>query len=246
MSFKHLFLSSLSALAFAQRPSPKFPYPEKLVYNVQWRMVTAGTATVQTSHPSSDDWQVNLNLESAGMVNRLYRVLDTYKVVTNDRFCASSSVLNAEEGKHRRVTRLTFENTRHKLEYDERDLVNKATVQRTFDIPPCIHDVTSALAALRAMNLEPGRSATLPVTDGKKIVNARIEAQSRENLTVSGKSYHTIRYEAFLFDNVLYKRKGRMFVWLTDDGDRTPVQFRFQLGFPIGTISIELERQQRL
>ena len=96
------------------------------------------------------------------------------------------------------------------------------------------------------MNLEPGHSANLPITDGKKMVNARIEAQSREDLTVSGSSYHTIRYEAFLFDNVLYKRKGRMFIWMTDDADHLPVQFRFQLGFPIGTISLELDKHQRL
>jgi len=223
-----------------------FPYPEKLSYHVEWRMVTAGTATVELLHPSADDWDLNLRLESAGMVNRLYRVLDTYKVAINDRFCASSSLLNAEEGKHRRITRLTFEDVRHKVEYDERDLTNKATVKRTLDISPCTHDITGALVALRAMNLEPGRSATLPITDGKKIVSARIEAQSKENVTVSGKSYHTIRYEAFLFDNVLYKRKGRMFIWLTDDSDHIPVQFRFQLGFPIGTISLELEKQQRL
>jgi Protein of unknown function (DUF3108) len=96
------------------------------------------------------------------------------------------------------------------------------------------------------MNLEPGKSGTLPVTDGKKMVNARIDAQSRENITVGGKTYRTVRYEAFLFDNVLYKRKGRLFIWFTDDADRTPVQFRFQLGFPIGTISLQLDKQEKL
>ena len=76
------------------------------------------------------------------------------------------------------------------------------------------------------------RPATLPITDGKKLVNARIDAQSRENVSIASKTYHTIRYEAFLFDNVLYKRKGRLFIWLTDDADRIPVQLRFQLGIP--------------
>jgi hypothetical protein len=45
---------------------------------------------------------------------------------------------------------------------------------------------------------------------------------------------------------VLYKRKGRLFIWLTDDADRTPVQLRFQLGFPIGTISLALDKQQKM
>lgn len=249
MSCKQASLLCLAGLSLAQQPPNnafQFPYPEKLSYHVEWRLVTAGTATVQLSHSSPDDWQIDLNLESAGMVNRLYRVFDTYRAFQNEHFCASSSVLNAEEGKHRRVTRLTFENTQRKLEYDERDLISNARVQRTLEIAPCTHDVTGALISLRTMNVELGRSASLPITDGKKMVNARIEAQAREQLTVAGKSYHTIRYEAFLFDNVLYKRKGRMLIWMTDDSDRVPVQLRFQLGFPIGNITLELEKQQKL
>jgi hypothetical protein len=102
-----------------------------------------------------------------------------------------------------------------------------------------------ALAAIRAMNLEIGKSDTLPITDGKKIVNARIDAQAKENIAIAGKAYHCIRYEAFLFDNVLYKRKGRLYIWLTDDPDRIPVQLRFHLGFPIGTISVALDKRQK-
>jgi hypothetical protein len=249
MSFKHLLALCLTGLALAQQQPPKgsrFPYPEKLSYRIEWRLVTAGTATVQLSRPSPDHWQLELDLESAGMVNRLYRVLDRYKVISNDHFCPSTSVLDAQEGKRHRWTRLTFENSRHKVEYEERDLINNRTSKRELDVSPCTHDIAGALATLRLMNIEPGQSATLPITDGKKMVNARVDAKSRENVSVADKTYHTIRYEAFLFDNAMYKRKGRLFVWLTDDTDRVPVQLRFQMGFPIGTISLELQEQQKL
>lgn len=248
MRLKHLLLSCLAGLAVAQQPPPKpprFPYPEKLSYRVEWRLVTAGKVTVQLSRPSPDHWQLDLDLQSAGMVSRLYKVLDRYEVISNDHFCASTSVLDAQEGNRHRLTRLTFENSRHKVEFDERDLTNNTTWKRVLDIAPCTHDVAGALAAMRFMNVELGQSATLPITDGKKMVNARVDAQSRENVTIAGKTYDTIRYEAFLFDNVLYKRKGRLFIWLTDDADRTPVQLRFQLGFPIGTVSLALNKQQK-
>jgi hypothetical protein len=241
-------MAFIAGLATAQQKPQKplqFPYPEKLSYRIEWRMVTAGTANVQLSHPSSDDWQLDLTLESGGMVNRLYKVLDTYKVVLNDRFCASNLTLEAQEGKRHRLTRLKFDNSRHNVEYDERDLLNKTTTTRVLNIAPCTHDVVGALAAIRAMNLEIGKSDTLPITDGKKIVNARIDAQAKENIAIAGKAYHCIRYEAFLFDNVLYKRKGRLYIWLTDDPDRIPVQLRFHLGFPIGTISVALDKRQK-
>jgi hypothetical protein len=84
------------------------------------------------------------------------------------------------------------------------------------------------------------------VSDGKKVVNAKVASQQRETVSVEGKTVQAVRYEAFLFDNVLYKRKGQMYIWLTDDEERTPVQIRLQLAFPIGTVSLQLEKQERL
>jgi Protein of unknown function (DUF3108) len=224
--------------------SSKFPFPEKLTYRVEWRLVTAGSATVNLSRAGSDSWQTNLDIQSAGLVTRLYKVLDTYRLTSNSRFCPSQSVLDAQEGKRHTITQLTFEVNRRIVRYDERDLVKNSNVQKVLDVPPCTHEVVGALAALRTTSIEPGKSAIFPVTDGKKVVNAKIEAQGREKVSVNGNTYQTIRYEAFLFDNVLYRRKGRLFVWISDDASRIPVQFKLQLGFPIGNVTVELEKQQ--
>ena len=218
----------------------------RLSYRIEWRLVIAGTANLAFTHPGGKGWQIDLDIESAGLVTRLYRVLDKYKVLSNDRFCPATVDLDAQEGKRHTITHLTFDESRHKVSYDERDLVKNASAKRELDVPPCTHEIAGALAALGQMNLQPGNSAYVPVTDGKKVVHAKIEALSKETVNIDGKSYPTIRYEAFLFDNVLYKRKGRLFLWLTDDAERTAVQFRIQLGFPIGTISLELEKQQKL
>ena len=212
---------------------------------MEWRLVTAGSATVDLSRAGSDTWQTNLDIQSAGLVTRLYKVLDTYRVTSDSKFCASRSFLDAQEGKRHTVTQLTFEANRRVVRYDERDLVKNSSNQKVLDIPLCTHEIVGALAALRATDVQPGKSATFPVTDGKKVVNARIEAQGKESVALNGKTYQTIRYEAFLFDNVLYKRRGRLFIWISDDANRIPVQFRLQLGFPIGNIIIELEKQQR-
>jgi len=77
------------------------------------------------------------------------------------------------------------------------------------------------------------------------MANARIEAQAKENITVDGKQYATTRYEAFIFDNVVFRKKGSMQIWLSDDASHVPVQMRFQMGFPIGTITLELEKAEK-
>ncbi len=241
------FLFCTNGFAPAQQTfekSSRFPYPEKLSYRIEWRLITAGAATVEMSHETPADWQTTLNLESAGLVTRLYNVLDRYRVTSDEKFCATNSVLDAQEGKRHTITHLSFENTHHKVDYDQRDLLKNSTVKKELDIAPCTYEIAGALEALRGMNLQPGKWATLPVTDGKKIAYAKIEAQARENVNVEGKTYQTIRYELFLFDNVLYKRKGRMLMWVSDDAERLPVQFRLQMGFPIGTVTVQLEKHQ--
>lgn len=209
-------------------------------------MITAGIANLEFMHSGSTQWSINLDLESAGVVNRLYRVQDKYKVSGDDRFCAANSFLDAQEGKRHNQSRMTFDNSAHKLQFEDQDFVKNRNEKLEVQIAPCTREVAGALASLGQIDLEPGKSTVIAVTNGRKLAEAKVEAQAKETVDIDGKNYQTIRYEAFLFDNVLYKRKGRLFIWITDDAERTPVQFRIQLGFPIGTVSLELEKQQRL
>ena len=250
MVFKNLLrisVAALTTLASAQQSSQpgKFPSPEKLSYRVEWHGITAGVATVNMSRPREDDWQTTLDVESAGMVSRLYHVLDKYKVQTTESCCGVASELESQEGKHNKLEKLTFDTTRHKVQYYQNDRVKNQKIKKELDAAPCTYEITGALAQLRTIELQPGKSITMPMTDGKKYANVRIDAQARENIPYQGKSVPTIRYEAFVFDNIIYKRKGRLLIWITDDNARLPVLFRMQMGFPVGTVTVELQKQER-
>jgi Protein of unknown function (DUF3108) len=240
------FLLLSNALTLAQAPAPvkPFPFPEKLSYRIEWRLVTAGNAVLQIS-PTGQDWQTDLHLESAGLVSRLFRVLDTYRVVGNEHFCLQNSALEAQEGKRHNTTAMTLDNTRRKLLFNEKDLVKNTSDKHELDVAPCTYEISGALQALRELKIEPGKAVTFVITNGKKLVNAKVEAHAAEKIIANGKNYSAIRYEAFVFDNVLYRRKGRLFVWMTDDTERLPVQFQFQMGFPIGNVTLELEKQEK-
>jgi hypothetical protein len=246
--FLFLFLCLAVAALSSDNPtekSSKFPYPEKLTYRIEWHLVTAGTAVFDLTQLKPSNWQISLDLESAGVVTKLYRVLDTYKAVSDAEFCASNSVLDAQEGKRHRVTRLKFDNTNDRVDYQEHDMLANTNASKILDVYPCTREIAGALTTLRIMDLQPGKSASIAITDGKKVAKARVDAQAKETITAEGKTYHTVRYEAFVFDNVIYKRKGRMFIWVTDDAERLPVQLRVQLGFPVGTINLGLVKQER-
>jgi hypothetical protein len=222
-----------------ERPKPI----ESFQYGVEWRLVRAGRATLSRTPRGENGWLGELHLESTGLVSRLYRVSDKYQSMFDPGFCVSATFLQAEEGRRRRETTVTFHRDAKKSTYVERDLIkNSIVMEKELDIPECVHDIVAALVRLRAMKLPPGQAIQLPMSDGKRMISARVEAQEKETVKTPAGTFSAVRYEAFLFNDVLFKRKGRLYVWLTDDEQRLPVQIRAKLTFPVGTISLQLEK----
>jgi hypothetical protein len=216
------------------------PASETLSFSIEWRLTRAGNARLNWAAGSSSGWQASLSLQSAGLVSRLYKIDNEYSSVLTGQLCVTSALLKAHEGSRRRETRATFDGQRKKASLVENDLVKNIVVNREIDILPC---EIGALYQLRVLNLEPGQSASIPVSDGKKAAQARVEAQERETVKIGSDTYKTIRYEAFLFNGVLYRRQARVFVWLTDDQRRLPVQIRVRMPFYIGTVTLQIQKQ---
>ena len=89
-----------------------------------------------------------------------------------------------------------------------------------------------------------GKPVEIPISDGRHSAMVKVEPQEREEVKVSAGTFKTIRYEANLLNGVIYPRKGRVWIWFTDDARRLPVQIRLRTGFPVGTVTLELEKQE--
>jgi hypothetical protein len=228
----------------------ELPAKETLVYNVEWRLISAGKAQLDWSATQGTDgsarsWQANLHLESAGLISKFFRVDDRYSSVLNPALCIQSAQFTSSEGNRQREVRMTFDSETRKAAYIERDrLKNTVLLSQESDIPPCTHDVVGGLYYLRTLNLEPGQSMQVAVTDGKKSVMAKVEAQQREDVKTPLGSFKTVRYELFLFNNVLYRRSAHLYIWLTDDARKLPVQIRVRMTLTIGTITLSLEKHE--
>jgi hypothetical protein len=241
-----LLADGISSKAFEGLQAP-FPSAEKLSYDIEWRLIYAGSAELSLEPKPGDPgkWDSQLHLSSGGLVSKLYKLDDTYNADMDHGFCTELTQLDSVEGKRHRDTKVVYDHTRRKASYVERDL-NKNTVVKTseVDIPACALDVAAGLYKLRVDKLEPGQSMQAPMSDGKKSASVRVEAQAREEVKIKAGTFSTIRYEVFLFDGVLYPRKGDLFVWLTDDAHRLPVQIRARMSFPVGSITLELQKDE--
>lgn len=243
MRLRPLWLILVPIPLFAQ-PANSLPANQTFLYNIEWRLFNAGKAKVQWLQQRSG-YQVNLHVESTSFVSKLFRVEDNYSANLNAAACTESVQMTTHEGSRERETKIAFDAATKRASYLERDLVKNAVMaQHEIDIPSCVHDVVSGLFLMRTLDLEPGQSTTLPVSDGKKSVNARVEAQGREDIKTMAGVFHTVRYEAYLFDNVLFRRSAHLNFWLTDDRRRLPVQIRVRMTFTIGTITLQLEKQE--
>ena len=209
----------------------------KLTYSIEWRLIHAGAAVLDMH-----DSEGRMKLDSAGLVSALFKVDDTYTVRYEQPFCASSSQLDSKEGKRHHQTTVTYDRKQNRASWVERDLL-KNEVLRTAQVetPHCVQDVLGGILALRGLTLEPGQTTQVPMSDGRRAAQVKVDVQEREEITTPAGSFKTIRYEANLLNGVVYPRKGRVFVWVSDDTKRIPVQIRLRMAFPIGTVTLQLE-----
>ena len=224
------------------------PARETFSYLIEWRLFNAGRARVEltTNPPPRDGSQVHLHVESTGIVSKLFKVDDDYLATLNSGYCASALQMNVHEGSRQRDVKVSFDPEAKKANYLERDRAknNAVVLARDIDTPPCVHDVVGGLFFLRTLNLEPGQSTQVPVSDGKKSVMAKVEAQQREDVKTPLGTFKTVRYEIHLFNGALYQRSAHLNIWMTDDRRRLPVQIRVRMTFTIGTITLTLDKHE--
>ena len=241
-----LLADGISSKAFEGALAP-FPSAEKLSYDIEWRLIYAGSALLSLAPKPADprQWDSQLRVESGGLVSKLYTLQDTYKIGMDDRFCTAATQLDSVEGKTPSGYQSGLRSRARQGQFRGARLNKNAVIKSSeVEIPACAIDVVAGLYKLRMDKLEPGQSTQVPMSDGKKTAYVRVEAQSREQVKIKAGTFDTIRYEVFLFNGVLYSRKADLFVWLTDDAHRLPVQIRARMSFPVGMITFELTKDE--
>src|SRR5215471_3266098 len=224
------------------------PTKETLSYLIEWRLFNAGRAKLEltsTSQPRPG-YDLRLRLDSTGIVSKLFKVEDEYLSNLNANYCAVTSQMSVHEGSRQRDVKVTYDGEEKKASYLERDRAknNAVILSKETEIPPCVHDVAGGLLFLRTLHLEPNQSTQIPVSDGKKSVMVKVDAQQREDVKTPLGTFKTIRYEVYLFNGVMYQRSAHVNVWMTDDRRKLPVQIRVRLTFTIGTINMTLAKHE--
>jgi len=241
--------------AAAQKPGPTastlpFEVGERLTYNVAWKVFDAGIATMvlaeKTSFQNEESYRINATVYSTGIVSALFKVVDVFESFFQARdLCSRRITKKIQEGRRHRETTVTFDSKTHQARMEDRDL-NRPDLPSKLtqsSIPPCVQDVISALYAIRTKNLRVGELVRFPISDGGRTYDVTVETQAQEEVRTPAGTFQAYRLEPKVFDG-LFKSKGRLFVWLTADAARMPVQLKAKIN--IGTITAALTQVDRI
>ena len=94
------------------------------------------------------------------------------------------------------------------------------------------------LYRVRSIPLTVGQSIVVPLFNKGKTWMTEVRILQRERLKLPVGKIDTIKIQPLLREAGIFRHKGNMFVWLTDDAQRIPVQLRSDI--KIGSVKARL------
>jgi uncharacterized protein DUF3108 len=236
-----LFLRSIGHAQ--QAPAMPFSPGETLTYDLSWEVFPGGQASATISkvtRGSKDLYEVKATAQSRGFVSLLYTVEDEFDSFFNpDTLCSDSILKRINEGRRHKNTHIVFDGARKLAVLDEQDLAVKGAPSKHAEneIPACVHDVVNAFYFVRRQPLRVGQEVRLPINDGSKTADVRVQVQALESIHTPFGTRSAFRVEPTVFGGLL-KRKGRMQIWFSDDAERLPLRIKAMIS--VGTITADL------
>jgi hypothetical protein len=242
-------------IAISDKPSSApstlpFEVGEKLSYDVSWKIFDAGTATMvlvdRVWFQNEEMYKVNAVVRSTGIVSTLFKVVDVFESFFHTKeLCSYRIMKDILEGRRHRNTVVTFDRRSLTARMEDKDLTKPDSGIKRIEnsIPGCVQDVISALYVVRTKSLKVGEQIHFPISDGGRTYDVVVEIQAKEEIRTPAGSFQTFRLEPRVFDG-LFKSRGRLFVWVSDDRAKMPVQLKARMN--IGTITAALTQVSKI
>jgi hypothetical protein len=220
-------IAIFAALVALVAVSPVFALsvPEKLVYDVSWTGIKAGTA-VQEVTVKGGDVHIVSTTHSASWINPFFPVDDRTESVLA-RGAGSEHIGTPKwfkekinEGRFHSLKEAHFDPQR--LTVDTKDL--RSNTSKTDPISTRTYDTLSAIYAVRTLDLVPGTSVYIDIYDCKHLWNTEVQVVKREEISTPVGRFKTLVVKPHLRSEGLFARTGDVTVWITDDSLRIPVK----------------------
>ncbi len=221
--------------AGSKRPDEIISIGERFVYDVKWFAITAGQASLNVLPMADIDGNrcYHFMADAKSGLVFFFKVNDRIEsYTTEDRLLPIRFEKHLSEGKYRKDIIATFD--RRKLEAHWGD--------KTGAIGPECRDLLGAFFNFRTMPIPaPGRETSVCVHTDNKNYELFINVLRRERIRVPAGDFNTIVIKPKLKFEGLWRQKGDILIWLSDDKRRIPVLVVSKV-FLLGSVDVVLKK----
>jgi hypothetical protein len=228
-----LLLAVSGSMAMAKNKKLPWRLEEKLTFSIRWGVITCGYAHMEVKEKvklnNRETFRIVSTARSATFFDAFYKVRDRAEsyMDVEDLYTVRYEQSN-REGSYKKDLTIIYDHA-HKVAYEN---------GKKFEITEGVQDVLSALYFLRTKELKVGESYEFDVGTGKKNWPLVVDVLRKEKIKVPGGKFKTIVVQPKLREEGIFKAKGDLEVWLTDDKRKMPVKMKSDIEF--GTISAVL------
>ena len=232
-------------------PNNAFQVGEKLTFIVRYGVVKAGeaTMTVEEIVPIGDRsaYKIISTAKSAKTFDLIFKVRDRVEswVDTQGIFSWKFNKM-LREGSYKFDLLVDYEqymgiaNVQSIRYHDHEPLEVKKREQFTMNIPPYVLDILASFYYVRTQDMQVGMPFYLTNHDNKKVYDLKVIVQKKEIIEVRAGKFRCIIVQPVLMGEAIFKQKGELWVWLSDDQYKIPIQMKSAVF--VGSITTELTK----
>ena len=222
------FLSPLRVV-----PQQSFGVGEELVFSVGWGLVNAGTAVMSITdllqYQGRPCYRILATAQSNKFFDSFYKVRDsTESVVDSIGIFPWRFSKNLNEGRY---------HSKRWAQFDQ-EQGHVITAETTYAVPSFVQDILSTFFYVRTHSIVPQSTFDIENFSDNRHYPLRVLVKDRETIKVPAGTFNCIELEPILRGEGLFKAKGRLHVWVTDDEKKIPVLMKSKI--LLGSISAKL------
>ncbi len=211
---------------------------ETMKFDIYWSGIYVGSAVIYVKG-NEKEITITSKVNSAGFISNFYYVNDHAQSKIEygkPKYFALVQI----EGKHR-GNKETF------FDYENKEIlfINHIKNNSTFHkgIDKIYMDVLSGFFYLRTKPLNIKDSIAIDIFDSNKFATVNVQIIKEEKIELNNKEVDTIVIKPQLDTEGLFKRKGDIIIWLSNDENKIPLKVETKV--PVGRVVAELREYKK-
>lgn len=243
-----LLLATLCLQSYSQelplKKDPAFQEGEILKYKLKYGFITAAEATIKVmasdlKFDNKPTYKLVVDAETSGTFDIFYKIRDHY-----DSYIDKTDLTpyfyqeNIREASYRRTDKARFYQDTKKVVANRGTFATPTT--QTFDLVSAYYFSRS----LDITNLKIGDEFKLNYFLGDEISQLEIAYVGKETIKTKLGNIRCLKFSPSIKPGRIFKKDSKLYLWITDDGNRVPVKAEVEI--LVGSVTLEIKSAEGL